>query len=285
LALLSPFALGLLNVEADHLDHYGSIEHLEDEFVALLERTSGPVVVFNEPGARRVAVRARRDTEIVSFDHGGAWRVIDVVLSRGSSSFSLVGENDHFHVDLRVTGRHNVANAATVAALARRLGFPKQAIVQGLADFDGAPRRFEHAGTWRDAQVIDDYAHLPGEVRATISAARASGYQRIGVVFQPHRYTRTERLGLDFADAFEGVALLIVTEIYGAGESNPAHVSGDLVADAVRATSPSFPVYFEPGFDDVVRRLGRTHEGLDLLLLLGAGDVGTILGMLPGGIH
>jgi UDP-N-acetylmuramate--alanine ligase len=285
LGLLSPFALGLLNVEADHLDHYGTVESLEEAFVALLERTSGPVVVFDEPGARRVAARARRDAAIVSFDEGSTWWVTDIALDRRTSRFALVGHGVRLEIALRVTGRHNVANAAIVAALAREVGISDDAIIKGLGDFEGAPRRFEFVGSWRGIDVIDDYAHLPGEVRATIAAGSVAGYRRIAVVFQPHRYTRTEKLANDFAHAFEGASLLIVTDVYGAGESNTSHVSGDLIARAVRSTRPSFLVQYAPTFDEVIAHLEEVGEGLDLLLVLGAGDVGTIVSMLPGGIR
>ncbi len=284
LGLLSPFALGVLNVEADHLDHYGTLESLEEAFVALLERTSGPVVVFDDPGARRVAARARRDVVTVGFDAGATWRVSDVALARRTSSFSLVTEAERLDVSLRVTGRHNVANAAVVATLAREIGLSSEAIVQGLGDFLGAPRRFEYVGKWRSADVIDDYAHLPGEVAATIAAALAAGYQHIGVVFQPHRYTRTEKLAKEFASSFEGASLLFVTDVYGAGETNTSMVSGELIVDAVRGSRPSFLLDYTPTFDEVIARLDDVREGLDLLLVLGAGDVGTIVSRLPGGV-
>ena len=285
LGLLAPFGLGLLNVEADHLDHYGTIENLESAFVALLERTVGPVVVFDEPGARRVATRARSDAVIVSFERGATWWVTDVALAKRTSSFVLVGQGDRLEIALRVTGRHNVANAATVAALAREIGISNDAIVKGLGEFTGAPRRFEFVGKWQGTDVIDDYAHLPGEVRATLAAGSAAGYQHIGVVFQPHRYTRTEKLADDFAHAFEGATFLIVTDVYSAGESNTSNVSGDHIARAVRATRPPFLVDYAPTFDEVIARLEEVREGLDLLLVLGAGDVGTIVSMLPGGIR
>jgi len=284
LGLLTPFALGVLNVEADHLDHYGTLERLEEAFAQLVARTSGPVVVFDEPGARRVATRARRDTVVVGFDEGASWRVGDVVLQQRASRFSLVSDDERLDVTLRVTGRHNVANAAVVATLARQLDISNEAIMEGLGAFVGAPRRFEYVGRWRGADVIDDYAHLPGEVAATIAAAFAAGYQHIGVVFQPHRYTRTEKLAKEFATSFAGVQLLIVTDVYGAGETNPSHVSGELIVEAVRGSRPSFGVQYAPTFDEVLDRLDDAEQQLDALLIMGAGDIGTIVSMLPGGV-
>lgn len=282
-AELSPFALGVLNVEADHLDHYGTLENLERAFAALIERTPGPVVLFDEPGTRQVARVVERGAWVVGFDDT-PWRVSDVALERRASSFTLSGPDEAFDVVLAVTGRHNVANAAVVAVLARSLGIASEAVVEGLAQFRGAPRRFEFLGRWRGVDVIEDYAHLPGEVRATIDACIASGYERIGVVFQPHRYTRTEKLASGFSDAFEGSSLLIVTDVYGAGEANPSGVTGELVAAAVRTSAPRFAVEYAATFDDVIELLNVAGERLDVLLLLGAGDVAEVASRLPGGV-
>jgi len=283
-AELSPFALGVLNVEADHLDHYGTLEDLERAFTALVERTTGPVVLFDEPGTRRVARAVKRGAWVVGFGDT-PWHVSEVGLERRASSFTLSGPDEAFDVVLAVTGRHNVANAAVVAVLARSLGIASEAVVEGLAQFRGAPRRFEFLGAWRGVDVIEDYAHLPGEVRATIDACIASGYERIGVVFQPHRYTRTEKLASGFSDAFEGSSLLIVTDVYGAGEANPSGVTGELVAAAVRTSAPKFAVEYAATFDDVIELLNVAGERLDVLLLLGAGDVAEVASRLPGGVR
>jgi UDP-N-acetylmuramate--alanine ligase len=282
--LLSPFALGVLNVEADHLDHYGTLENLESAFTALIERTVGPVVLFDEPGARRVAGALGRDVLLVGFG-ATPWQVCDVHLERRASSFTLRGPDESMNVALGVTGRHNVANAAVVAVLSRALDVSREAVVEGLGRFQGAPRRFEYLGTWRGVDVIEDYAHLPGEVRATIDACVASGYARIGVVFQPHRYTRTENLAHTFAHAFAGSSMLIVTDVYGAGEANPAGVTGELVFTAVRDSKPSFEVRYAATFEEVVETLSVAGERLDVLLLLGAGDVADVASMLPGGMR
>jgi UDP-N-acetylmuramate--alanine ligase len=280
---VSAFALGVLNIEADHLDHYGTLRELERSFGALIERTTGPAVLFDEPGTRRVASTLSRDVTIVGFGKT-TWRIGEVRLERRGARFTLAGPGEEIEIALAVTGRHNVANAAVVAVLSRSLGISRDAIIKGLARFRGAPRRFDLLGTWRGVDVIEDYAHLPGEVSATIEACVASGYQRIGVVFQPHRYTRTERLAKDFADAFAGCALLVVTEVYGAGEANPTGVTGELVASAVREGSPDFAVHYAHSFDEVVSLLETDGEGLDVLLLLGAGDVATIATRLEGGL-
>ena len=141
-------------------------------------------------------------------------------------------------MELRVTGAHNVANAAVVAVLAHELGVADEAIVRGLSNFVGAPRRYQYRGAWRGVDVYEDYAHLPGEIAATLAATRAGGYERITVVFQPHRVTRTLALVDQFAGAFEGARHVIITDLYSAGEANPDGVTGELVAQRAAALRP-----------------------------------------------
>ena len=145
-------ALGLLNVEADHLDHYGTEAALEAAFGRLIERVSGPVVAWDEPGARRAAAHATREVTWVSRGPNTPWRVGDVRLERRGSHFVLDGAA-RVAIRLAVTGAHNVANAAICATLALSLGLEEMAVVAGLARFQGAPRRFDFRGRWRGADV------------------------------------------------------------------------------------------------------------------------------------
>ena len=279
-AQLAPAALGVLNVEADHLDHYGSLDALEAAFASLVTRATGPVVAWaDDPGARRVS----GDAVTVGSGDDAAWRVRDVLLTRRGSEFALLGPDERLDLDLRVVGAHNVANAAVVAVLARSLGVETSAIVAGLAAFQGAPRRFQLRGRWRGSDVIEDYAHLPGEIAATLAAARAAGYQRITAVFQPHRITRTISLAGSFAPAFDQCEHVVVTDIYAAGEPNPDGVTGELVERAVAARHPG-TTFYAPTFDDVLARLDELSAASDLILLLGAGDVADVTARLDGGL-
>ena len=275
---LAPVALGLLNVEADHLDHYGTADHLESAFARLLERTTGPVVAWDERGTRRVGALVARDVVWVGTDEQD-WRVRDVALSRQKSSFTLEGP-ERLTIHLAVTGAHNVADAAVVAVLAHESGIASTAIVEGLARFVGAPRRFEYRGRWRDADVYEDYAHLPGEVRAALAGARAAGYADVTVVFQPHRYSRTERLADAFADSFVDASRVIVTDVYAAGEENPGGVSGRLVLEAITRAHPDARCTYVANLSDVVDALGALDASGDALVLVGAGDVGSLASTL-----
>jgi len=282
---LTPFALGLLNVEPDHLDHYGTPEVLEAAFVGLLTRTTGPVVVWaNDAGAARVAASGTRDVLAVGTSKGVAWRVTDVELERRRCGFVLRGNRESLSINLRVTGAHNVANAAVAAVLARTLGIAKEAVVAGLSNFVGAPRRYQYRGVWRGVDVYEDYAHLPGEIAATLEATRAAGYQRVTVVFQPHRVTRTLTLVDQFAPAFKGARHVVVTDLYSAGEANPASITGEVVADALVRHDPSLDTSYHGEFDGVLEALERLVVDSDVILVLGAGDVGAIIAALPGGV-
>jgi UDP-N-acetylmuramate--alanine ligase len=282
---LRPFALGLLNVEADHLDHYGTLEGLEAAFGDLIARTTGPVVVWGEDeGVARVVRTQRRELVRVGTSQGVAWRVTKVELERRRASFVLSGPGEKLSITLRVTGAHNVANAAVVAGLARTLGLASEAVVAGLSNFVGAPRRYQYRGAWRGVDVYEDYAHLPGEIAATLEATRAAGYEKVTVVFQPHRVTRTLALVEQFAPAFQGARHVVVTNLYSAGEANPTSVTGEVVADALARYDSSLDVTYRAEFDGVLTALEELVDDSDVILVLGAGDVGALIGDLPGGL-
>jgi UDP-N-acetylmuramate--alanine ligase len=278
---LHPFALGLLNVEPDHLDFYGSLAALEGAFADLVARTSGPVVAWaDDPGARR-AVTSRADAVLVGTTAASTWRVNEIDLERRRASFQLNGPRTLL-VELRVTGAHNVANAAVVAVLAHELGVPDEAIVRGLSNFVGAPRRYQYRGAWHGVDIYEDYAHLPGEIAATLAATRAGGYQRITVVFQPHRVTRTLALVDQFAGAFAGARHVIITDLYTAGEANPDGVTGEVVAQALQRFDPSLDTLYCEDLQLVGELLEQLLDDSDVILVLGAGDVGSVISTLSG---
>jgi UDP-N-acetylmuramate--alanine ligase len=177
-----------------------------------------------------------------------------------------------------------VANAAVVAGLARSLGVDTPSIVTGLGAFTGAPRRFEYRGRWRGVDVYEDYAHLPGEIAATIAATRSAGYERVTVVFQPHRVTRTLHLASQFATAFEGADHVVITDVYTAGEANPTGVTGEIIASRIVLSDTRATSAYASTFDVVMSTLEGLHDQSDVVLLLGAGDIASVANDLPGGV-
>ncbi|MGD0853950.1 MAG: UDP-N-acetylmuramate--L-alanine ligase [Acidimicrobiales bacterium] len=282
-SLVRPHALGLLNVEADHLDHYGTLGALEHAFAQLLDRTDGPVVIWNDDaGCRRVASIAAREVVRVGSARGERWRVSDVAVTRESANFTLTGPDVEQALTLHVTGLHNVADAAVVAVLATQLGVSVASIRAGLENFVGAPRRFELLGSWRGVDVYESYAHLPGEIRAILRATRAAGYERITAVFQPHRVTRTLSLVDDFAPAFDVATAVVVTDIYTAGEPNPTGVTGEVIAAAILRRGAGVATTYCAALEDVPDVLEALHDRSDVVVLLGAGDVASVATRLRG---
>ncbi len=269
------------NIEADHLDHYGSVEALESAFERFGQDCREALVVgADDCASMRVGqeVAACRDAGVVvrsvGLSEDAAWRIVDVNQTAAGSSFGLA-ENGSVAgtFTIPVVGIHNVRNAAVAAVAAVEAGGTFGAAARALATFGGVARRFEQRGSFRGARLVDDYAHLPGEVAVTLEAARLLAPQRLVAVFQPHRYSRTRDVGPRFGPPLGIADLVVVTDVYPAGEDPLPGVSGRVVADAVSACKPGLPVYYVPGRAELVELVrGLLREG-DLCISLGAGDI------------
>jgi UDP-N-acetylmuramate--alanine ligase len=179
-------------------------------------------------------------------------------------------------VHLPVPGRHNAANALAALATAMELGAAFEPAARALGRFGGVARRFEFRGEAGGVTFVDDYAHLPTEVRAALEAARAGGWSRVVCAFQPHRYSRTAALWQDFADAFGDADLLAVTDVYASGEAPRPGVNGKLVLNAVLDAHPWRRAAYLPHREDLLTYLSRELRPGDLCLTLGAGDLTTL---------
>jgi UDP-N-acetylmuramate--alanine ligase len=199
---------------------------------------------------------------------------VGVESGRNHLRFELLRSGESIGVfELPVPGVHNARNAAGAVAAALELGVDPDHARRALARFAGVARRFEFRGDIGGVTFVDDYAHLPGEVRAALEAARGGGFGRIVCVFQPHRYSRVAMLAPEFADAFEGADLVVVTEVYAAGELPRPGVSGKLVLDAMVRAHPRARAVYKPRRDDVVAYLRTNLRPGDLCLTLAAGDL------------
>jgi UDP-N-acetylmuramate--alanine ligase len=156
------------------------------------------------------------------------------------------------------------------------MGIPPEPIVEGLGNFGGVARRFEHRGRSGGIEFVDDYAHLPSEVRATIAAASSGSWRRLVAVFQPHRYSRIEALWSDFGDAFDGADLIYVTDVYPAGEAPRPGVTGQLIVDAVVRSRPGVDIRYVPRRDELIELLAADLAAGDLCLTMGAGDLTSV---------
>jgi len=266
----------LTNVEPDHLDYYGTFEALTaafDGFVAAARQ--GAVVCSDDAEAARIGVAHRTDR--VGAGEDATHRITDLVLQRSSVSFTLRGPDGPLgRLRIGVPGLHNARNGAVAAVAALRVGVPFEAAQEALARFAGVTRRFEFRGEANGVTFVDDYAHLPTEVRAALATARTGGWSRVVAVFQPHRFSRTAALAEQFGTAFADADVLVVTDVYSAGERPVPGVSGRLVADAVRAQDPRLPVTYAPGWDELHEAVASALHPGDLCLTLGAGDLTTL---------
>jgi UDP-N-acetylmuramate--alanine ligase len=263
----------LTNVEPDHLDYYGTFDELRRAFSDFVGGASqGAIVCSDDPEAAAIG-REHGATQVGSAV-GSTYTMTGLTLQRSSVSFDLHGPDGPLGVlRIGVPGLHNARNAAVAVAAALEAGAPFSAAQAALARFAGVTRRFEFRGESRGVTFIDDYAHLPTEVRAALATARSGGWTRIVAVFQPHRFSRTAALAAQFGSAFADADELIVTDVYSAGERPVPGVSGRLVADAVRDQDPRLPVTYVPGWEELHLAVSAMLRPGDLCLTLGAGDL------------
>lgn len=258
------------NIEADHLDHYGTLASLEDAFAQVTGRVEGPRVgCIDDPGVRRLARRAEITT--YGFDTGADWVLTDLEHADGGSRFTVTHGQTQITVELPKPGAHLALNATGVLVLMHGLGIDIEAAAPALAGFQGVRRRYEIAAKVGDITIIDDYAHHPTEVAATIAAAKQGNGGSVIAVFQPHRYTRTADLAPLFGEPLADADRVFVTDVYAAGEPPIIGVSGRIVAEAVEAAGGQ--ASFVPRVSDVAERVAAVAKPGDTVLLLGAGDI------------
>ncbi len=269
---------GLLvtSVEADHLDHYGTLDRLEAAFIDVAARVDGPVVAcVDDPGAARLAAGCGAVTYGTA--PGADWEVRDVRAAGWAVRFRLDGPHGSLELSVPRPGEHVARNAAGVVALLASCGYDPAACAAGLATFAGVRRRSEVRARRGGITVVDDYAHHPTEIAATLAAARSSRPSRIWAVFQPHLYSRTRELAPELGAALAAADRVVVTDVYGAREAPQPGVTGRLVADAVAGT-----VDYVADRADLAPFLAARTEPGDLVLFLGAGDITDAAGELAG---
>jgi len=275
--LLYETAVALItNVDADHLDHYGSAQAFDDAFVDFAARATEAVVVSaDDAGAQRIA--ARLDREVLTFGEAPNADVRVHSIAPGAGiAFTIAYRGVDHPVQLAVPGRHNAINAAGAFAVVVSLGVEPGEAVRGLEAFGGTARRFELHETVRGVRVYDDYAHHPTEVAAALAQARSVvGSGRVIAVHQPHLYSRTQLMAGDFADVYERLAdHTIVLDVYGAREDPIPGVTGALVAD--RFADPD-RVDFLPDWQAAADRVAEIARDGDLVMTLSCGDVYRII--------
>ena len=290
---LLPTVSVVTNIEADHMDHYdGDTAHYEQAFLDFMHNLPFyglAILCLDDPGVQRLLPQTARRTLTYGRHRDADYRVREVAIEGLTTRFILErpGERPDLTVKLSMPGEHNALNAAAAAAVATELGLPDRAIEAGLQDFSGVGRRFSVMGELSLAEgsalLVDDYGHHPTEVRATLAAARAAfPDRRVVMVFQPHRYTRTRDFYEDFVAVLSDCDLLLLLEVYAAGEEVIAGADGRSLARSIRQRGSIEPI-FVPDPDGVPEVLRHVLEPGDLVLTQGAGNVGQLARLLADG--
>jgi UDP-N-acetylmuramate--alanine ligase len=271
--LYEPAVAVITNIEEDHFDYYPGRAEVEAAFAAFAGRAGSVVACWDDPGVRRALAGTPVKLLRYGWDPAADLVLRDEDLHWNGSTATVQFEGTSVRLRLPVPGRHNLLNAAAALGVAEELGLPVGEAAEALRSFSGVRRRFECRGVAGGATFIDDYAHHPSEVAATLAAARLDGSKRVVAVFQPHRYTRTHALWRELGESLGAADLVVVTDVYGAGERPIPGVTGKLLVQALTEAAPGKRVIYLPRRSDVVPFLAGVIRDGDLVLTMGAGDI------------
>jgi len=278
--LLSPVIAVVTTIDREHLDHYTSLEEIQEVFLQFTNRVPfyGSVVLcLDEPNVQAILPRVKRPVITYGTSSQADLVIADVKLNGLASEFRLKYRGEDLGIFRLPSppGIHNVCNAAAAAAVALALNVPADLIRAGLERFAGVGRRFEIKGKFSGVTLIDDYGHHPAEIRATLEAARGCGFKRLLVLFQPHRYTRTQHLWEDFRRSFNQADVLVITDIYAAGEAPIEGITGETLAAAISTAGHKSVIYSSTLQGGIEFMLREARAG-DAVLTIGAGSVGRV---------
>ncbi|WP_325891585.1 UDP-N-acetylmuramate--L-alanine ligase [Grimontia sp. NTOU-MAR1] len=282
---LQPMVSIVTNIEADHMDTYGgNFDNLKQTFVDFLHKLpfyGQAVMCVDDPVVRELIPSIGRQVITYGFSEDADVRLKDYRQEGQKGIFTILRDGKpEVHIELNIPGRHNALNAAAAVAVATEDGVEDDAILRALASFEGTGRRFDQLGLFPvedgHALLVDDYGHHPSEVDVTIQAARAGwADNRLVMVFQPHRYSRTRDLYDDFANVLEQVDVLLMLDVYSAGEAPIAGADGRSLCRTIRGRGKIDPI-FVPDVDALPAALAAVIQPGDLVLTQGAGDIGKV---------
>jgi len=273
---LSPTIAVVTNIDREHMDYHQTMERLSDSFLNFVNKIPFyglAVLCLDNANVQALLAKVKKRCATYGLSADADFSAQEIAMSGRGVEFTVMHRGRPLGtLNLRLLGRHSATNALAVVAVARELEIPFARVADALADFAGIHRRFEVKGEAGGVMVIDDYGHHPAEIRATVSAIRDSWRRPLIVVFQPHRYSRTQDLFDDFVTAFDGADRLILIDIYAAGEDPVAGVSSEALYQAIRKQGHLDAQYIAAR-DDVVPELRKAVKDGDIVLTLGAGDV------------
>jgi UDP-N-acetylmuramate--alanine ligase len=275
--LFAPVVAVVTTIDREHLDQYTSLEDIQNAFVDFVNRVpfyGAAILCLDEPNVQAIIPSVKRPILTYGVSSQADLVISDIRLEGLASEFRLTYKGEDlgpFHLS-HPPGIHNVRNAAAAAAVALYLNVPSDLIREGLAKFGGVSRRFDIKGAVNDITVIDDYGHHPAEIRATLEAARGCKFNRLLILFQPHRYSRTQHLWEDFRSAFNQADILVLTDIYGASELPIPGVTSEALAAAIREAGHK-NVHYRRSMHDSIEFLLKNAKPGDAILTVGAGNV------------
>jgi UDP-N-acetylmuramate--alanine ligase len=277
---LSPTIAVVTTIDAEHLDHHGTVENLREAFLVFVNKVpfyGAAVLCLDQPHIQLLLPRVEKRIVTYGLESAADLTARRLELRQMAARFEVLHRGTPLgECTLRVPGRHNVLNALAAIAVGLDLELSFPTIRKALAGFSGVQRRFQIQGEASRVMVVDDYGHHPAEIRATLAAAKAGFDRRVVTVFQPHRYTRTHHLRGDFLTAFDQADVLVVMDIYAAGEAPIPGVTARALADDIRSRGHRDVVYLGSDRSRVLDHLLDITRPGDLVLTLGAGDVGQL---------
>jgi UDP-N-acetylenolpyruvoylglucosamine reductase len=276
LALYRPEHSVILNIEAEHLDFYRDLDHIKEVFTKLADQTTGSIVYCAEDPVAREICSPRQNALSYGWESSSEktnYTASDIRDLKGSSAFTVKKDGKVLgDIELAIPGEHNILNSLAAIAIADQCGAEFSLIARALSSFAGAKRRFETKYLSTTCRLVDDYGHHPTELAATLQTARSLKPSRLVVLFQPHRYTRTQALADDFGKVLQAADIVFITDVYPASEPPIPGITGQTLVDAMKAHG-DIPAKFIPDLATAHHAVGNALEPGDLLITLGAGNV------------
>ncbi len=274
-----PYVAVVLNIDKDHLDYFSGIEAIKEsfyKFISLVPSDGYIVCCLDDKNICDVLRRELKCKNVITYSINNVeakWRAANIVFDdNGCGAFTLLKDNEEYcDIRLGVNGVHNVLNAVAACCVCFELGVKKETVIDVLREFKGAHRRYEYKGERNNVKVVDDYAHHPSEIKATLKASKRSKFNKEWCIFQPHTYTRTKELLNEFSEAFFDADNVIITDIYAAREKDTGEINSSMLVKKLKENNVN-AIYIKD-FDDIVEYLNENVNDNDLILTMGAGDV------------
>lgn len=276
---IKPEVAVVTNVEDDHLDYYKNKEQIDKAFNQYINSVSDnglAIINGDDPSILSMIDKIERRYITYGLKKGNDVRAIDIKMDEFKSKFEAKLNGEQFPIKLKVPGEHNIYNALATISLGKYFGISDEKISFTLSQFVGAQRRFDVLEGPDKVTIIDDYAHHPTEISATLRAANNKKHNRLISVFQPHRYTRTNLLHYKFGESFDYADLCLITQIYSAGEEPIPGVTSKLIVDSIIRRNYKKQVIYLPEKRDIINYLVKNIETDDIVVVMGAGDIYTV---------